>query len=71
MSSIQYPPLVAQYIWVGVLLLVLPAVVFWRSTFWLVTISLVFLACYVWLYFRLARWRATAPIPMTSSHSRP
>jgi hypothetical protein len=30
----------------------------WRSTPWLITLAVCFWIGYLWLYFRLARWRA-------------
>jgi UDP-GlcNAc:undecaprenyl-phosphate/decaprenyl-phosphate GlcNAc-1-phosphate transferase len=50
--------LVAPYIWSGGLILALLSLLAWRSTPWLVTLAACFWIGYLWLYFRLARWRA-------------
>jgi UDP-N-acetylmuramyl pentapeptide phosphotransferase/UDP-N-acetylglucosamine-1-phosphate transferase len=51
---------VARYIWAGVAVLILPAVLFWRSTTALVVFALLFSVVYVWLYLRLLRMRGPA-----------
>ncbi len=52
--------LVAPYIWAGAALFVLLSLLVWRSTPWLVALAVCFWVGYLWLYFRLARWRAPA-----------
>jgi UDP-GlcNAc:undecaprenyl-phosphate GlcNAc-1-phosphate transferase len=47
---------VAPYIWVGTTLFIVPALLVWHSTFWLVTLAAAFWVGYLWLYFRLMRW---------------
>jgi len=51
---------VALYIWAGTTLFIVPALLVWHSTFWLVTLAAAFWVGYLWLYFRLTRWRAPA-----------
>jgi UDP-N-acetylmuramyl pentapeptide phosphotransferase/UDP-N-acetylglucosamine-1-phosphate transferase len=48
---------VAPYIWVGTTLYIVPALLLWHSTFWMVTLAAAFWVGYLWLYFRLTRWR--------------
>ena len=50
--------LVAPYIWAVGLLLACLSLVAWRSTPWLMTLAVCTWLAYLWLYFRLARWRA-------------
>jgi len=50
--------LVALYIWAGAALFTVLSVLVWESTPALVILGLCFWAGYLWLYFRLARWRA-------------
>jgi UDP-GlcNAc:undecaprenyl-phosphate/decaprenyl-phosphate GlcNAc-1-phosphate transferase len=52
--------LVAPYIWAGAALFTLSSLLVWRSTPWLVGLAVCFWVGYLWLYFRLARWRAPA-----------
>jgi UDP-N-acetylmuramyl pentapeptide phosphotransferase/UDP-N-acetylglucosamine-1-phosphate transferase len=62
--------LVAPYIWSGALILALLSLLAWRSTPWLVTLAVCFWICYLWLYFRLARWRAPGWM-IASNRARP
>ena len=50
--------LVAPYVWAGGLILALLSLLGWRSTPWLLGLAVLFWIGYLWLYFRLARWRA-------------
>jgi UDP-N-acetylmuramyl pentapeptide phosphotransferase/UDP-N-acetylglucosamine-1-phosphate transferase len=50
--------LVVLYIFAGALLFIIPALLLWRSTTWLITLGVVFWIAYLWLYLRLIRWRA-------------
>jgi UDP-GlcNAc:undecaprenyl-phosphate GlcNAc-1-phosphate transferase len=50
--------LIVLYICTGAALFTLPALLVWKSTPWLVALGLAYWAAYLWLYFRLARWRA-------------
>jgi UDP-N-acetylmuramyl pentapeptide phosphotransferase/UDP-N-acetylglucosamine-1-phosphate transferase len=52
--------LVVLYICAATLLFIVPTLLFWRSTSWLVTLGVVFWIAYLWLYLRLIRWRAPA-----------
>lgn len=52
--------LVVIYVCAGSLLFIVPALFVWNSTAWLVTLGVAYWAAYLWLYFRLARWRAPA-----------
>jgi UDP-N-acetylmuramyl pentapeptide phosphotransferase/UDP-N-acetylglucosamine-1-phosphate transferase len=52
--------LVVLYICAGALLFIVPALLLWRSTTWLVTLGVVFWIAYLWLYLRLIRWHAPA-----------
>jgi UDP-N-acetylmuramyl pentapeptide phosphotransferase/UDP-N-acetylglucosamine-1-phosphate transferase len=52
--------LVALYVWAGAAMFAILSLLGWRSTPWLATLAAVFWAGYLWLYFRLARWRAPA-----------
>jgi UDP-N-acetylmuramyl pentapeptide phosphotransferase/UDP-N-acetylglucosamine-1-phosphate transferase len=52
--------LVALYIWAGAALFAILSLPGWRSTPWLVALAALFWLGYLWLYFRLARWRAPA-----------
>lgn len=58
---------VAPYIWIGTGLSILPSCLLWRSSLWLVLVSVIFCLAYLWLYLRLIHWRA--PIWMISSNS--
>jgi UDP-N-acetylmuramyl pentapeptide phosphotransferase/UDP-N-acetylglucosamine-1-phosphate transferase len=51
----------SPYLWGFTLMTVIPAVVFWRSTPVLATCTVLFIACYLWAYhsivrFRMQRW---------------
>jgi UDP-N-acetylmuramyl pentapeptide phosphotransferase/UDP-N-acetylglucosamine-1-phosphate transferase len=50
--------LVVLYILAGALLFIIPTLLLWRSTTWLITLGVVFWIAYLWLYLRLIRWRA-------------
>lgn len=50
--------MVAPYIWAGAAIFTVPAMLFWHSTPWLVILAACFWIGYLWLYFRLASWRA-------------
>jgi len=50
--------LIVLYICTGAALFTLPALLVWKSTPGLVALGLAYWAAYLWLYFRLARWRA-------------
>lgn len=63
--------LVARYIWSGGLILALLSVLAWQSTAWLVTLAVCSWIGYLWLYFRLARWRAPSWMIVASSRVRP
>ena len=52
--------LVVLYICVGALFFVIPALFVWKSTSWLVTLSIFFWIVYLWLYLRLVRWSTPA-----------
>jgi UDP-GlcNAc:undecaprenyl-phosphate/decaprenyl-phosphate GlcNAc-1-phosphate transferase len=52
--------LVAPYIWIVGATFALLSLLAWRSTPWLLTLAVCFWIGYLWLYFRLARWRAPA-----------
>ncbi|HLE81586.1 MAG TPA: glycosyl transferase family 4, partial [Dehalococcoidia bacterium] len=52
--------IVAVYVWAGTAMFILPSLVVWSSTAWLLILAFVFSVTYVWLYFRLVRWRAPA-----------
>lgn len=49
---------VVLYIVAGSALFMIPALLVWNSTPWLVTLGIAYWIAYLWLYFRLARWRA-------------
>jgi UDP-GlcNAc:undecaprenyl-phosphate GlcNAc-1-phosphate transferase len=51
---------VVLYVSAGAALFMLPTLLVWNSTSWLVTLACVFWVAYLWLYFRLARLRAPA-----------
>lgn len=38
----------------------IPALFVWKSAPWLIALGVAFWVAYLWLYFRLARWRAPA-----------
>ena len=63
--------LVAPYIWSGGAIFALLSLLGWRSTPWLVTLAVCFWIAYLWLYFRLARWRAPGWMIVASSRARP
>jgi UDP-N-acetylmuramyl pentapeptide phosphotransferase/UDP-N-acetylglucosamine-1-phosphate transferase len=63
--------LVAPYIWFGAALFALSSLLLWRSTPWLVGLAVCFWAGYLWLYFRLARWRAPSWMIIASNRARP
>ncbi len=46
------------YICAGAALFIIPTLLLWKSTSWLVTLGIVFWIAYLWLYLRLIRWRA-------------
>lgn len=48
---------VASRIWTMSLFCIVPAVLFWRDTGWLLFFTVSFCAWYVWLYRRMMRWR--------------
>jgi UDP-N-acetylmuramyl pentapeptide phosphotransferase/UDP-N-acetylglucosamine-1-phosphate transferase len=48
----------SPYLWLLCLLSVIPAVLYWNSTFWLVTYSLLFVVSYVLLYWSIVRFKA-------------
>jgi len=50
--------LIVLYICTGAALFTLPALLVWKSTPALVALGLAYWAAYLWLYFRLAHWRA-------------
>jgi UDP-N-acetylmuramyl pentapeptide phosphotransferase/UDP-N-acetylglucosamine-1-phosphate transferase len=50
--------LVVFYICGGAALFIVPALLFWNSTAWMVLFCFLFWVAYLWLYFRLAHWRA-------------
>lgn len=50
-------PLTSPFLWVLTLLPALPAVIFWNRTFVLQAIVVGFAAVYVWLYWRIVRFR--------------
>jgi len=52
--------LVVLYICAGASLFILPALLLWKSTSWLVILAVAFWIAYLWLYLRLVRWRAPA-----------
>lgn len=52
--------LVVLYICASTSLFMLPALFLWKSTSWLVALSVAFWIAYLWLYLRLVRWRAPA-----------
>lgn len=52
--------IVVLYVSAGAALFMIPALLVWNSTPWLVTLGVVFWVAYLWLYFRLARLRAPA-----------
>ena len=51
---------VVFYICAGAAVFIIPALLVWNSTSWLVVLGIAFWVAYLWLYFRLARWRAPA-----------
>ncbi|RZI41648.1 glycosyl transferase [Herbaspirillum sp. HC18] len=50
--------LTSPYLWLLSLLAVVPATVFWRHTWVLIVLSLLFVMTYVWLYARIVRFRS-------------
>lgn len=52
--------LVVIYVCAGTALFLVSALLAWKSTAWLVALGAAFWVAYLWLYFRLARWRAPA-----------
>ena len=50
--------IVVLYICAGAALFMISALLVWNSTSWLVVLGIAFWVAYLWLYFRLARWRA-------------
>lgn len=50
--------MVAIYVWAGTAMFILPSLFVWRSSAWLIALSILFLIAYVWLYSRLMQWRA-------------
>ncbi|MGH8662114.1 MAG: MraY family glycosyltransferase [Burkholderiales bacterium] len=52
--------LVVLYIYAGAAIFIIPALLLWKSTLWLVALGAVFWIAYLWLYLRLIRWRAPA-----------
>lgn len=50
--------LTSPYLWLLSLMAVLPATLFWRHTGWLMMFCVVFIACYLWLYARIVRFRS-------------
>lgn len=48
----------SPYLWLLSLMAVIPATLFWRSTWVLMLFCLLFVASYVWLYVRIVRFRA-------------
>jgi UDP-N-acetylmuramyl pentapeptide phosphotransferase/UDP-N-acetylglucosamine-1-phosphate transferase len=61
--------MVAPYIWAASALLIVPALLLWRSTPALVALVIAFCTGYVWLYVRLTRWRAPAWLVISPFHS--
>lgn len=61
--------LVAPYIWSGAALLACASLLAWRSTPWLIVLAACFWAGYLWLYFRLARWKAPSWLIITPKRS--
>jgi UDP-GlcNAc:undecaprenyl-phosphate/decaprenyl-phosphate GlcNAc-1-phosphate transferase len=61
--------LVAPYLWASGVLFTATSLLFWKSTPWLVVLAACYWAGYLWLYFRLARWRA--PTWLIISPKRP
>lgn len=49
---------VAKYSWALTLLTAVPAVLFWKDTGTLAVLSILFCVIYIWLYRRIATWRA-------------
>lgn len=49
---------VARYIWGASVILIAPTLFFWSNTGALIALGLFFCVGYVWLYLKLARWRA-------------
>ncbi len=50
--------MVAAYIWTISGFCALMALFFWRDTPWLIAFSISFCICYVWVYWRIAQWKA-------------
>ncbi len=50
--------LTSPYLWMFSLMAVIPATVFWRHTWVLISFSLLFVVSYVWLYSRIVRFKA-------------
>lgn len=50
--------MVALYIWAGAAIFAIPALLVWHSTPSLVALAVCYWVGYLWLYFRLASWRA-------------
>jgi len=62
---------VVLYVSAGATLFMIPALLAWNSTPWLVTLGVAFWVAYLWLYFRLARWHAPAWMILNSTRARP
>ena len=50
--------LTSPYLWLFSLMAVIPATVFWRHTWVLMCLCLLFMASYIWLYLRIVRFKA-------------
>src|SRR5471030_2245656 len=50
--------LTSPYLWMFSLMAVIPATVFWRSTWVLMICCLLFIVSYIWLYVRIVRFKA-------------
>ena len=50
--------LVVLYICAGSALFMIPALLVWNSTAWLMALGLLFWVAYLWLYLRVMRWHA-------------
>jgi UDP-N-acetylmuramyl pentapeptide phosphotransferase/UDP-N-acetylglucosamine-1-phosphate transferase len=61
--------LVAPYIWCSGAIFALLSLLAWRSTPWLVALAGCFWLGYLWLYFRLARWRAPSWLVISPKQS--
>ena len=60
MDKLRRNNIVVLYVSAGAALFMIPALLAWNSTSWLVALGVVFWVAYLWLYFRLALWRAPA-----------